>query len=125
MFALPTPNQLQRRSLHRRFGANPQESLDIPLPKSVFRAALARVAAVCNEQDPQSVTPYRGEGDIVVLPLETSFSRNVISTCCVSFTNTPSDQQLEMRFSRSSVAEGNRFTVLLRDKRTVTSQATH
>jgi hypothetical protein len=45
-------------------------------------------------------------------------SPNVVppSTCYVQFTNTPSDQWLEMRFSRSSVGAGSRFTVLLRDK---------
>ncbi len=105
----------------RRLGADTQESLDVPVPKSVFRAALARIAAICNEQHPESVTPYRGEGLIAVLPPDSLDSRKrVPSTCYVSFTNTPSDQHLEMRFSRSSAGEGNRFTVLLRDKRTVT-----
>jgi hypothetical protein len=101
----------------RRLGAEEQESLDIPLPKSVFRAALARIAAICNEKRPHSVTPYRGEGEIVVPALLNGVSS---SACHVSFTNTPADQQLEIRFSRSSVTEGNRFTVLLRDKRSVT-----
>ena len=105
-----------------RLGADPQDSLDIPVPKSVFRAALARIAAICNEQHPESVTPYRGEGNIAVLPLVSNGSKKAIppSTCFVSFTNTPSDQHLEMRFSSSSAGDGNRFTVLLRDKRTVT-----
>ncbi len=106
----------------RRLGADPQESLDIPVPKSVFRAALARIAALCNEQRPESVTPYRGEGNIALLPPVSPCSEKVAppSTCYVSFTNTPSDQHLEMRFSSSSAGDGNRFTVLLRDKRTVT-----
>lgn len=104
-----------------RLGADAQESLDVPVPKSVFRAALARIAAICNEQRPDSVTPYRGEGNIAVLPPDSLDSRKrVPSTCYVSFTNTPSDQHLEMRFSMSSAGDGNRFTVLLRDKRTVT-----
>ncbi len=105
-----------------RLGADPQDSLDIPVPKSVFRAALARIAAICNEQHPESVTPYRGEGNIAVLPPVSQCSEKVVppSTCFVSFTNTPSDQHLEMRFSSSSAGDGNRFTVLLRDKRTVT-----
>ena len=42
------------------------------------------------------------------------------STCFVSFSNTPSEQQLEMRFSRSAADDGSRFTVLMRDRRTVT-----
>ncbi len=105
-----------------RLGADPQESLEIPVPKSVFRAALARIAAICNEQHPESVTPYCGEGNIAVLPPVSQGSEKVVppSTCFVSFTNTPSDQHLEMRFSSSSAGDGNRYTVLLRDKRTVT-----
>jgi hypothetical protein len=103
----------------RRLGAEDADSLRIPIPKSVFRAALARVAAICNEQRPGSVTPYRGEGEVVV-PNPPSPNCAPPSTCYVSFTNTPSEQQLEMRFSRSSAGYGNRFTVLLRDNRTVT-----
>lgn len=119
------------RCFCRRLGADTQESFDISLPKSVFRAALARIAAICNEQHPQSVTPYRGEGEIAVLRPISADSQKIQpgweptkhpspSTCYVSFTNTPSDQRFEMRFSRSSFCDGNRFTVLLRDKRTVT-----
>jgi hypothetical protein len=105
----------------RRLGADAQESLDIPVPKSVFRAALARIAAICNEQRPESVTPYRGEGSIAVPPVSPCAEKVVPpSTCYVSFTNTPSNQRLEMRFSSSSAGDGNRFTVLLRDMRTVT-----
>jgi hypothetical protein len=106
----------------RRLGADAEESLDFPVPKSVFRAALARIAAICNEQRPESVTPYRGEGIIAVLPPVSPHSPKIVppSTCYVSFTNTPSDQHFEMQFSSSSAGDGNRFTVLLRDKRTVT-----
>lgn len=103
----------------RRLGVDDADELHVPLPKSVFRAALARIAALCNEQHPGSVTPYRGEGELVVpSPLERNC--NPPSTCYVSFTNTPSEQHLEMKFSRSSTRDGSRFTVLLRDKRTVT-----
>jgi hypothetical protein len=107
-----------RCSMHR-LGADAQEALEVPLPKSVFRAVLARIAALCNEHCPHSVTPYRGEGEIIVPP---PISPNSVrpSTCYVSFTNTPSEQLLEVRFSRSSASDGTRFTVLLRDKRTVT-----
>lgn len=100
-------------------GADETEALHVPLPKSVFRAALARVAALCNEQRPGSVTPYRGEGEVVV-PSPDSPNFASPSTCHVSFINTPAEQQLDMRFSRSSAGDGNRFTVLLRDQRTLT-----
>jgi hypothetical protein len=103
----------------RRLGTDDTDALTVPFPKSVFRAALARVAALCNDQHPGSVTPYRGEGEVVVPP-PLSPKCTPPSTCYVSFTNTPTEQQLEMRFSRSSAGDGNRFTVMLRDKRTVT-----
>lgn len=102
----------------RRLGPDAHDALEVPLPKSVFRAVLARIAALCNERAPSSVTPYRGEGGLVV-PTPAAPNGAPPSTCSVSFTNTPSEQQLEMRFSRSSASEGTRFTVLLRDQRAV------
>jgi hypothetical protein len=104
----------------RRLGADSSDALLVPLPKSVFRAVLARVAALCNEQRPGSVTPYRGEGEVVLAPSPSPAPNDSPSACYVSFTNTPSEQHLELRFSRSNFREGSRFTVLLRDQRTVT-----
>jgi hypothetical protein len=80
----------------RSLGTAAQDSLDVPLPKSVFRAVLARIAALCNEHHPHSVTPYQGDGEIVV-PTPISDDCGPRSTCFVSFTNTPSDQRLELR----------------------------
>jgi hypothetical protein len=106
----------------RRIGADAQESLDIPVPKPVFRAALARIAAICNEQHPESVTPYGGEGTIAVLPPVSSCTEKLVapSTCYVSFINTPRDQHFEIRFSTIPSGLGNAFKVWLRDKRTIT-----
>lgn len=103
----------------RRLGANSTDLLEVPVPKSVFRAVLARIAVLCNEHRPHSVTPYRGEGEVTVpvTPAEGGISS---STCYAAFTNTPTDQRLELRFSRHSVSDGTKFTVLFRDKRTVT-----
>jgi hypothetical protein len=105
----------------RRLGAEARESLDIELPKSVFRAAIARIAAMCEEQRPGTVTPYRGEAFLAVQRAQASDSPHPVhpTTCYVSFANTPAEQRLEMRFSSSSVGDDNRFTVLLRDNRTV------
>ena len=102
----------------RRLGAESKDALDLPVPKSVFRAVLARIASLCNERRPHSVTPYGGEGEVAVpAPAQ---SHVPPSTCYAAFANTPSDQRLELRFSRYSAGEGTRFTVLFRDKRTVT-----
>jgi hypothetical protein len=42
-----------------------EEVLEQPVSKYVFRAVLARVAAMCNERSPASVTPYGGSGELV------------------------------------------------------------
>ena len=52
---------------HATFPTNPVRSEEeIPLPKSVFRAILARIAALCNEHQANSVTPYGGNGELSV-----------------------------------------------------------
>ncbi len=73
----------------RSLGAEPQESTEIPLPKSVFRAILARVAALCNERIPNSVAPYGGEGEL-------SDRTDPARVFRVAFTNTPGEQRLEI-----------------------------
>lgn len=103
----------------RRLGADADEVLEIPVPKSVFRAVLARVAALCHEQQPDGITPYGGAGEIV-FPAQTGGSPVAPSSCFVTFANTPDAQHLEMRFSQTSHHDASRFTVLLRDQRTVT-----
>lgn len=67
-----------------------QNPVELPIPKSVFRAALARVAALCNEQIPNSVTPYRGESEL-------SVSTGSPTIFYVKFTNTPTEQNLEVK----------------------------
>jgi hypothetical protein len=74
----------------RPLGAQPQEPTEIPLPKSVFRAILARMAALCNERIPNSVSPYAGEGEL-------SIGTNPSTIFRVAFTNTPGEQRLEVR----------------------------
>lgn len=67
----------------RLAGADPTA---VPLPKSAFRAALARVAALCNERVPGSVTPYRGVGELAD---PHAAYRGV-------FINTPDEQRLDL-----------------------------
>lgn len=74
----------------RRLGVEPQETTEIPLPKSVFRAILARIAVLCNEKAPSSVSPYEGEGEL-------SIGTNPPTVFRVAFTNTPGQQRLEVR----------------------------
>jgi hypothetical protein len=57
------------------------ETLDLPLRKGVLRAILARVAALCNQRQPGSVSPYGGRGEIHVGPgPQAVFSANFVNT---------------------------------------------
>ena len=73
----------------RSIGAEPEESAEVPLPESVFRAVLARLAALCNERDPGSVSPYGGEGELMV-------GVDPSAICRVAFTNTSSAHQVRL-----------------------------
>ena len=74
----------------RSLDAEPQETVEVPLPKSVFRAILARAAVLCNECTPNSVSPYGGEGELAI-------GANSPTIFRVVFTNTPDEQRLEIR----------------------------
>jgi hypothetical protein len=63
--------------------------MELPLPKSVFRAILARLAAMCNERIPDSVSPYGGEGELSVGTDPPAIFR-------VAFTNTAGGQRLDV-----------------------------
>lgn len=65
-------------------------TIDVPLTKSVFRAVLARVAVLCNERTPGSVSPYGGDGELAA-PGQPEV------TLIVSFANTPAEQRLDVR----------------------------
>jgi hypothetical protein len=73
----------------RPVGTSGEEPIDVPLPKSVFRALLARFAALCNERKPDSVSPYGGEGELAV-------GTDRAEVFGVTFTNTPDEQRLEV-----------------------------
>jgi hypothetical protein len=73
-----------------RCGAGDWEELvDLPLRKSVFWAILARLAALCNERMPNSVSPYGGQGEL-------SFGADPPALFRVRFANTPAEQKLEL-----------------------------
>ena len=66
-----------------------EEVLTTPLRKSVFRAVLARVATLCNERSPNSISPYRGQGELTVGADPSRVVR-------VGLVNNPSEQRLEL-----------------------------
>ena len=64
--------------------------VEIPLTKSLFRPLLARIAAMCNERKPGSVSPYGGEGELQT-------GGEPVGVFRVRFTNTIAEQRLEIR----------------------------
>jgi hypothetical protein len=74
-----------------------QETVEVPLRRSIFRAILARVAALCNERNPNSVSPYGGQGELdgswLIFSAEGEPRRAVIKT---AFKNTPDEQRLSL-----------------------------
>ena len=59
-----------------------EEAAEVRLPKSVVRAVLARMAVLCNEHQPDAVSPYGGHGEVGGIR--------------VTFVNTPEEQNLEL-----------------------------
>ncbi len=72
-----------------RFLAGPEEVIDNPLRKSVFRAILARLAALCNERSPDSVSPYGGKGSL-------SLGANPPAFFEVTFSNTSDEKWFKL-----------------------------
>jgi hypothetical protein len=73
----------------RSLNGGSDESFDQPLRKSIFRAMLARVAALCNERNPRSVSPYGGKGEL-------SIDADPPTSFRVTFANTSDELWLEL-----------------------------
>ena len=71
-----------------------EELIELPLRKSAFRAILARVAVLCNERCPNSVSPYGGQGELLV-------DTDPATALRVAFVNTPDEQSLELASLRN------------------------
>jgi hypothetical protein len=63
--------------------------MDVPLRKAVLRAVLARLAVLCNERNPNSVSPYGGHGELLA-------GGNPPMVFRVAFANTTAEQKLEL-----------------------------
>ena len=74
----------------RSDGGDWTELTDLSLPKSAFRAVLARVAVLCNERTPNAVSPYGGQAELPA-------GANPHEVIKVTFVNTPTEQKLELR----------------------------
>jgi hypothetical protein len=67
----------------------PVDRVDVPMPKSVFRAVLARIAVLCNEQNPNSVSAWAGQGKVAA-------DSDSAKSIGVVFVNSPEKQSLEL-----------------------------
>lgn len=76
-------NRCQVRSGHS------VELFNLDVPTSVFRAILARIAALCNARKPGSVSPYGGKAEL-------SLDSDPGTVFAVAFVNTASEQRLEV-----------------------------
>ncbi len=90
----------------RSIGAVPEETFEAALPKSVFRALLARLAALCNQRSSGSVSPYGGEGQLTI-----GDDPTVILS--VTFTNTPDEQRVRLMPMHKTEDQGPVRTALL------------
>ena len=61
-----------------------------PLPPAAFRTILARIAFLCNQRSPNSVTPYGGEGLLALAGQPSTVFQ-------VAFVNTPNKQQMKLK----------------------------
>ena len=82
--------------------------VEAPLPKSVFRAVLARIAALCNEQTPDSASPFGGQGEVMNVE-EPGHAVHA------AFVNTPDEQWLELTAVRPSQLSKSIAEVLVGD----------
>lgn len=67
-----------------------------PLPVAGFRTILARVAALCAESNPDTVTPYGGDVSLTLKGPPPTAVR-------VVFANTPSEQRLEICSTNATI----------------------
>jgi hypothetical protein len=77
------------RCLVRPLGGDWEEVTDLPIRKSVFRAILARISVLCNEQLPNAISPYGGRARLTV-------GENPSGVFQVIWTNSPAQQRLEI-----------------------------
>lgn len=73
----------------QELGAGSSASIDLLIPIAVFRAIIARLATLCNETNPDSVSPYGGEGELTINTDRPSRFR-------VTLVNTPGEQRVEI-----------------------------
>jgi hypothetical protein len=78
------------RCICRSIRSGDVQEATVPLPPAAFRTILARIAVLCNERSPNSVTPYGGKRLLAV-------KGEALTVFQVAFVNTPDKQLLELK----------------------------
>jgi hypothetical protein len=78
----------QNKHCHVR-SAHLDESIDLSVSRSAFRAILARIAALCNERKPGSASPYGGQAELCL-------DSDPSTVFFVEFVNTAEEQRLDL-----------------------------
>lgn len=81
----------------RSSGGAWEELMDLPIRKSIFRAILARIAVLCNEKNPNAISPYGGQCDWRT-------GDNPPAVFRVLLTNTTAEQRLELAVAAENTA---------------------
>jgi hypothetical protein len=76
-------------NLHVQLIDSPKDAIDFPVRVSVVRAALARIAMLCNQRVPDSFSPYGGQGEVLV-------DGEPPVSLRAAFCNTAAEQSLEL-----------------------------
>jgi hypothetical protein len=63
--------------------------VDVQIRNSAFRAILARISVLCNQQHSNCVSPYGGQGELVI-------GSSPTTKLHVSFVNTPAEQSIDL-----------------------------
>jgi hypothetical protein len=73
----------------RLLDSGTSDFVDVQIRSSVFRAILARISVLCNQQHSDCISPYGGQGKLAV-------GSNPATTLHVSFVNTPAEQSIDL-----------------------------
>ncbi len=87
----------------RSIGGGLEDPVELPISSSVLRAILARLAVLCNERNPGSVSPYGGHGELTI-------GADPAAVCRVTFTNTQDVQRLAIDANPKVRSCGRRAT---------------
>jgi hypothetical protein len=73
----------------RLLDSGTSDFVDVQISNSAFRAILARISVLCDQQLSDCVSPYGGQGELAI-------GSSPTTTLHVSFVNTPAEQSINL-----------------------------